>query len=746
MTENKDSEKKQGFYVVQKGQGESFRSPQNLPENKQTGGKGFLTLRQQLSSLQRQPNPDPAKEAEIRGEIEDLFKEAKQAGLFIGVKSQIERTQGRIGDPDLGKITYQQAIRDIASFDSDSIEENERRNLGSQWKDEYVGMIQEYENVAAMAMDHAWLVAEASRERDPLKAQRLSERAGKLEQQINLHKFGDIPSEPYTLAEEAVDLFLAKHRGSTGPGTSIDKAAQAMEKSAEAQARMARGEYTLDIKGLNPEQQRAVLREYLDDIENSHRDTQDIANAYLVRSLEAALDKMDAKVAREVRARLAVHDCSELMKQANGWIRREAEKVGPGYAIGSAATAAEDRGHALTGSIVETFFYEIIDPEKPDTIDNRSYFLPGLDIPLAWNQLQDINNRERYDEIVSNLIRGIADKKEQDKLRIEENERDDKGKCKINFFKDGNPKRKEMVEGYVIGLILHDSRIPGGLDSSSAKKSFQLAQKLAKASLEESVFDKGATTVNDQAGEIFGLKEWRKERWEKGRARGPMIHEDAIEGFGSSWIRLSTEHHDNGSALTAEEIVKSINKDKVNWVYYCTVTVNRYKALSLLILDLEPKPDSATKASLQEAVVYFLTADKPELTDNDLRKLFPGEMRKIDGLRSEDEKKKRKKELKEKEKKPVEKYLSKKKNGNQKLRTWWAAGVVDMALANVFLDWDSVSLERFGRVITKETLSDNTGTFLTEADWDWIKKATNYDRRLLGLEFQRTLKGLQGRK
>ncbi len=523
---------------------------------------------------------------------------------------------------------------------------------------------------------------------------KLEDAYGRIE---NLLRNGQINDEDAAVWLDRISRRLQETvagREGRGAAEALRESAEAMSRAAAAQERMARGEYVLDVTSLDsPEKQREFIRELLDGVEKSNRDTHDIANSYLVRGLETALDRMRPEVAREVRARLAVHDCSELIKQADGWIFRETEKVGPGYAIGSAAAESERRGHQLNREIVETFLKYKNAEGKP--------FLPGLDVPGAWDLLQDLNYS--YRELVEqaspdvqeelHILEEIKPPPEVVKERIEKLKKYLNPEEKDNFFKDKDPVRKEALREFAIKGLMKESLIfrelAEEIREKNARKSFQLAEKLARATLEESVFDRGDTAANDQLGEIFGLKEWRARRRRDGRIRGPLVHEEEIEGFGSSWLRYSMRNGDIvDQSLKAEDTIKNIEKIADNWTYYCSVIVTRYKLLNELILDRKPKVSEMDKTFLLNAIVYFDTADRP-----------------------------------------VDKKL-----GSKKLRALWVAGVIDMALADKEPSIGNKSLGEalgdFTRALTKEELSPNVGTFITEATWEDLRQKLNFDSRL----------------
>lgn len=475
------------------------------------------------------------------------------------------------------------------------------------------------------------------------------------------------------------------------------RAAEAIGKVAEIQEKITRGEYGLELPEDHDRQLR-YIRVILDGIENSNRDCHDWAISTVVKNTEAVLDRMFPDVAEEVRARLAVHDASELIKQAGGWIERKVEEVGPGYTIGSAATEAERRGHALTRKVV-------------DVLLRRG--LPGLKVREAWDLLQKANFD--YKSFVEEVNRQRLNRGEEpfDMEREGFELRDDElamGKVPTNFFTDSNSERKASVRELLV------EKLGGG---ESGKKSLQLAEKLAIASLETSVFNRTAMTGNDQLAEIIGLKGWRKGRRETGRVRGPAIHEDKIPGFGTSWLRLHTKRK-----VGVEEPLYSedIDIDKIpegSYIYYCTVILSRYHLLRNLLLDREPKSGVIDKTFLQKVVVYFNTVDKPYLTDEEKRRL---------GGEDTPE---------------AKAYLAKKKCGDLLLRVWWLAGVVDVALANINLKWDAMAFSELRKAAIIEKLSPEAGTFITEEQWRWIERITNLKKRLSALTARRMLMGVK---
>jgi hypothetical protein len=263
----------------------------------------------------------------------------------------------------------------------------------------------------------------------------------------------------------------------------------------------------------------------------------------------------------------------------------------------------------------------------------------------------------------------------------------------INFYTDPEEGRKNAVRQFLV-----NERLGGG---RGAEKSFELAEKLATATLENSVFNRAGMTGNDELAEIIGLLGWRKRRGKPGRARGPRIHEDNIPGFGVSWLRA---YHQRPERDNPKEplYTKDINIEKIeegNWKFHCSVIVTRYKLLQNLLLDRRPKPKIIDRKTLEDAVIYFNTAD------------------------------------------PIEYPEKGETLGHLKLRLWWLAGVVDVALADENLEWNTEAFVELERAVTREQLSEEAGTFLRRDQWEGLEKMTNLERRLILLEAKRGFGG-----
>ncbi len=491
------------------------------------------------------------------------------------------------------------------------------------------------------------------------------------------------------IKDKAADQFLSKiyltieglqKEGQAGPISNKELA----EEMAKATRKSALGEIGYGLPSKEKiEEQRLFVRKILNKIESSSRNCHDLTISTLVFSLESSLEEMDINVRDEVEARLALHDSSELMKQANGWISRPEGMVG--LNTGSAAEESTRRGHELDRKRMKFLFN-----------DNEKEGLVGLNVPKAWDLMQ---------KAVFNFkdILGKLNLKQESELLDDDKS---KGKVPSNFFTISNSITKEKVKDYLIKQL-------GGNDA--AKKSFELAEKLAIATLENSVFNT-SVTGNDELAEIINLKTWRKGRSKTGRDRGPQIHEDVIDGFSTSWLRtviaqkwdlkkikewdpkkMTKENYElitQGKGILSSKCIfeSADNIAEGSNLYYSAVLLNKYKALKGLILDRAPKPGNIDKNFLQRAVDYFNKADKPGK----------------DG-----------------------------KHGPADLRLYWILGVVDVALAKEDLEWDARSFNELKKATTMEELSPKAGSFLTQEDWNWIETKTNFARRSRKLRIYR---------
>ncbi len=485
------------------------------------------------------------------------------------------------------------------------------------------------------------------------------------------------------------------------------------------------------------ERQRKFVREILETIEDSKRDCADTTNGQTVKKLETSLQYMEASVRDEVVVRLALHDSSELMRQAGGNVRAEGVLT-----ISAAATEAQRRGHDITDKVALACF----------RAEEEGGGLPGLRISEAWDLLQDANFKYK-DAIIEVNTKILIDKgldnnsitqifsllhseldgkfnSKGDRRDISDLEPDEKNNLKKlgleedllkklhstwgNDFADDQEKSSDEIRTGDVAVNYHtDSRIQRksavkellvkrmGGDVKSAKKSIQLAEKMAIASLETSVWNKSSKIGNDQLAECTGLQAWRKKRRGAGRPAGPLVHENAIKGFGTSWNRsLRPGDFKNPDELNKPQYAADVAIEKIgegSWQGYCVADVGRSYDLKELLLDSEPQPDKINIALLKKTVPYFNTADKPDQKAGD-------------------------------------------KTGDKLLRVWWIVGIINLACTYPKLGWTITAINNLREEVVLTDLSEQSegsrgelygaGSFLTQKQWDQIAKATDYAHQL----------------
>ncbi len=477
----------------------------------------------------------------------------------------------------------------------------------------------------------------------------LTNRLTFLQNQIDLRVVNEKEGEEFLSRIYSTIKDLQKKTEQAKPFSSKELA----EEIAKAERKSVLGELDLGLPSKEKvAEQRRFVRNILEKIESSSRDCHDLTISSLVFSLESSLGKMNKNLKEEVESRLALHDSSELIKQANGWISRPEGMTG--LNMGLAMEEAVRRNHELNRRKVKFLLN-----------NNKKEGLVGLNVPKAWDLLQ--NAVFNYEKILKEL--GLKQGLEilDDELGL--------GKVPSNFFTVSNSIVKEKVRDYLIG------RLGGG---RAAEKSLELAEKLAVTTLETSVFNT-SVAGNDELAAIINLKTWRKGRSLTGRDRGPRIHENSIEGFGTSWLRFIAGK-DAKEILTSKEIFENAEKiAEGSCLYYSAVLLKKYKDLKGLILDRTPKAYSIDKNFLQKAVDYFNKVDKPKENE---------------------------------------------KHGQAFLRVFWILGVVDLALAKEGLEWDARAFKELEKAVIEEELSPKAGSFLRRKDWDWIKEKTDFNRRL----------------
>lgn len=461
--------------------------------------------------------------------------------------------------------------------------------------------------------------------------------------------------------------------------------------------------------------QLSMVRAILNKIESAKTDSHNVSIAAEVKNLRGMEYQLHPEVMKEVKVRLALNESAALIMQASGFIEK----------IVSAASTAEGRGLHLTREVVLTLLQE---------------GLPGLRIAHAWDLLQSANYN--YEQIVkdANLefnknfgLKGVI-------LRDQEV---GAGQVPINFYTDENEERRGVVRGLMVQRIVEtmkkektqeelDLTLNGSEEEmlENAHKSLELAEELAMASLENSVFNRTANTGNDELAEIIGLKGWRYGKKKNGDIRGPEIHMGLIDGFGTSWIRWTMASANNGENGTNKPfLTPQIDMDEVrtNWTYYCTVVINKWQSARTILLDRNPDPGKTTTPENISNLVkkVFDAADPNDLTPEEQK--VADELIKQAILKG--------KETEEKVQAEINNYKKEKKGGPRNLRAIWLLGILNVTLANRTSGWGGREYGRLERLLTDTPLGDS-GTFLTKEQYKWAeseagKKYGGFDLALI---------------
>lgn len=548
------------------------------------------------------------------------------------------------------------------------------------------------------------------------------------------------------------------------------------------------------IDRLSKERQLQIIRPYLEYIEDSQKDTRgDLEISRMSSTMESVKRRLDPEVALELDARLALQDCYIYLTRAGGWIvppRDGADPEVPNMA--AAAMRAKANGHALTRETVGFF----LETEKQNDGSYLQKYGNGLPVACGWDWVQRANFS--YREVILEMARqpdfisrhggnpkqvqeyigkhpGETQEKAREALALGwamqrfREKVDDDGATQVdsNFFIDSNVERKHEVRNFLAKKI--------GTETTTtlpiATKALELAERLAEATLETAVFN-DSSTGNNQLAEAIHLREYREARAEPGRNRGPAIHENIIEGIGTSWLRYITKGRsiDNNKPLFSKDI-KIGDIPEGSYTYFIPVWVTaKIHPLREALMDLHPDPkkmfSSDTMAS--ETVDYFNKGDPPEkreavrLSDGrwvgvdrlDLPKydkeyseglntysqngriyrisaaergnyvVYDGKAYPVGtGIREDVDLIRGKSRHRVRAVDFGNGYageLMNSKTGPKKLRVWWVAGVVQMGVLQDGLGWTFDDLIEFERLVTKVQLSEKAGSFITKEQWDFI--------------------------
>jgi len=244
-----------------------------------------------------------------------------------------------------------------------------------------------------------------------------------------------------------------------------------------------------------PDKQRKFLIERVEQIEATDLPIAPVPGLYtlgenqriVAQEINPHLEKVDEELRREIITRLKLQHCSALASAISG---RHEDAVAYLYSV---FVQPESKRYALEG-------------EDFDFLFNKEE-IHGLKITKAFNLLQE-----------ASLV-GVEVEKSGRKKRL----RLTQGDLSLH---DRHRIRQELIE-----KLKKDTE-----DEHTAHKSLQLAERIATATLETSVWNK-EVLGNDPLAEAIYFKTYRTNRARVARDRGPDITLSRIEGFGTSFLR-----------------------------------------------------------------------------------------------------------------------------------------------------------------------------------------------------------------
>ncbi len=333
---------------------------------------------------------------------------------------------------------------------------------------------------------------------------------------------GDVSKEEWEIVAGVIAERLDKLAGEGDEDADLSKTlGESLEKSGEKTVRAIRdlknsqekrqqilaGEREEEVPD-DEEKQRIKLIMMVEKIENNNLPLTDYRNTDIAGRIGTMIEdeKVNEDLRKECMARLRLRHCSAI-----------ADAIPPGSKL-----AKEFLIESLTNP--ESRYY-VLQGDDFDLLLRKG--LPGLKVAEAFKLL----------EKASTLGREIIDEKGK-KVR------------KTLMDESLSLSQRETILRSII------ENLGGGKE---AKKSLQLAQRIAKATLETSVWNVNILG-NDPLSEIIYFKNYRFGRAKTARDKGPLLTISRIEGFGSSFFR-SAKNFDQKMLFMPNEDLKKINKE-----------------------------------------------------------------------------------------------------------------------------------------------------------------------------------------
>lgn len=359
----------------------------------------------------------------------------------------------------------------------------------------------------------------------------------------------------------------------------------------------------------------------------------------------------------EIKARLAIFDTSKLMKES-----KYAIDTSRGGGMGGAIDQAVKMGREMDPEVLSFLFREASEV--------------GLNIPKAWNMLQDANFQYKK------VLEKIWNDRTVDKLGISKNDFFDLETKKLSnvegqeggFYVDKSDEslRSKIVEDYMIRKL-----------GVNGKKSLQLAYETMYATAEASLFNFRLKGPDKLMGAIYSSDDRRQDA-KDGKDVGPLITISRIKKLASGWLRylgtVKRQDYLDGplGPLYAENIkvgeALSLTKKEAA-TYFGKVLPSYVGIVNEAIRDSQPDYKKIFTSS------YLKTLS------NSIDAIDVGA---VDGA-----------------------------SGTQAIKVHWVLGLMQLMGTNVDVNVTRKDVRQMKRLFVGTKLSDTYPSFMTEEQWRW---------------------------
>lgn len=484
-----------------------------------------------------------------------------------------------------------------------------------------------------------------------------------------------------------------------------ERVAKASEEQASNQKQMAGKEVEQLPKDKKERRERVITM--IEKIESNDSPLSRSENSLVASNLERMMDQMDPELARETRARLRLHDCYTTISAIAGTTK---DMVGD---LRKASTELRARNRLLEPEDFNTLFKEDLN---------------GLKISQAFTFLQGA------------ALNGVVLIKGQETTTLRYMGKDQSAQ--------ENDTLREVLEK-ALG------------DDKNAKKSLQIASRLATATFETSVWDKD--NISDGLAECIHFKKYRTGRWGQARDRGPDITIAKIEGFGTSYLRQASLARkkieidaDGIKTKTTVPLVPNVKEEDLEGFSNIDDLPEKKRIKGILKrrgFFPSPEKDKDWQSALRVQEYNYLELKRGDYGGY-LSNILPRYLN-------------TKEYLLQTSWKPedfttdkIESYMAPFKttdpDDSLKLSAWFALGALDSSLKEgVLLGWGGfelakvmVNLTKVVRFVNEEDRDENGRakvmnlSFLTSEKAKWVEKELHIYLRIASLEAQRSFVGI----